>query len=384
MTDSFAAFATCQPGLEALVTTELETLGVTPRPQAGGVAFAADRAQLMRAAHWLGCASHVLVRIAEFPCRALGELERKAGKLPWHEWLRRDVPFSIKATTRGSRVYHTAAIVERLENAIAERLGVRPRPANSDDAAGDDDDGGGDTAARLTARFRDDVCMISLDTTTTPLHRRGYRLAAAKAPLREDLAHALVLAGGYAAEDALLDPFCGAGTIAIEAAALARGLAPGRLRQPPLRHTGLFDDAAWLAAQELTQPANTEPIAACDRDAGAIEMAQANAERAGVADAIAFTCCAFTAHEWFQSGRAPRRGLIVTNPPFGKRVSRDNSLLHLYQSFGHRTAQLGEDWHVAMLAHDVRLGRRTGLDLAVAFTTKHGGLSVTALASATE
>ncbi|MCA8976297.1 MAG: class I SAM-dependent RNA methyltransferase [Planctomycetes bacterium] len=372
------AFASCQPGLESLVAAELSALGAAPRPLAGGVAFAADATMIMRAAHWLGCASHVLVRLAEFPCRALGELERKAARLPWSDWLRRDVPLAMRATTKGSRVYHTDAVVERVGNAITAALGPMPRATAGGEAGDADHDP--DDRAQLMVRFRNDVCAISLDATTTPLHRRGYRLAAAKAPLREDLAHALVLASGFEDGQALLDPFCGSGTIAIEAAALAAGLAPGRLRPPPLLHTALFDADAWQQVLQLGRAARSNaPIAAADRDAGAIEMARANAERAGVGDKIEFSCTAFSAHPWLQPNGAPGRGVVVTNPPFGRRVARDNSLLHLYQSLGHRIDELGAGWRATLLAHDVRLARRTGLELSVAFTTKHGGLSVTAL-----
>jgi len=165
----FATFAACQPGLEPLVAAELAALDAVPRAMAGGVAFDADAASIQRAGLWLGCASHVLVRLAEFPCRALGELERKASDLPWSDWLRGEVPFSIRATTKASRIYHTGAVAERVGNAIRSVTGSQPA------ASGDDDQ----DVAHVTVRFRNDVCAISLDATSSPLHRRGYRLASA-------------------------------------------------------------------------------------------------------------------------------------------------------------------------------------------------------------
>jgi putative N6-adenine-specific DNA methylase len=369
----FEAFASCQPGLEPLLLGELQALGATPRALAGGVAFAADTRLVMKCCLWLGTASHVLLRLAEFPCRALGELQRKAALLPWSDWLRPQVPVDVRATSRGSRVFHTSAIEERIGNAIAAAFGRPLREATT----GDDD------VARITVRFSRDVCTISLDATTTPLHRRGYRLASAKAPLREDLAHALLLAGGFGADDALLDPFCGSGTIAIEAAGLARGLAPGRSRPPALAHLALFDEGLWKQVESHAAPRTAPPIAASDRDAGAIEAARGNAERAGVADAIDFRCCAITAQPWLeQPGSAPGRGLLATNLPFGIRVPKGSGLLPLYQTLGHRAAKLGEGWRTVVLAHDVRLARRTGLPLRAAFTTRHGGLSVAALVQA--
>lgn len=404
MRASFDLFAACQPGLEPLLAGELRALGIAPVAQRGGVAFHGGVADAMRCGLWLGTASHLLLRVAQFRCRALGELERKAAELPWRSWLRAHVALAVDATTRGSRIYHTGAAEERVRDAIARALGKTPPAA----AAGDE------IVARVHVRFRDDVCTVSLDATSTPLHRRGYRLDARKAPLREDLAHALVLASGWTPGTPLLDPFCGSGTIAIEAAGLALGLAPGRLRPPPLEQLALFDGDAWQAiartrtalpasagagasasagassgavaatdAPAKSSAAATPPapgsILGSDRDAGAIDAANANAARAGVAAVTTFTVAAITASPWLQPGAAPAGGALVTNPPFGLRVGKGGDLLPLYQTLGHRAATLGPDWRVALLAHDLRLARRTGLPLRAAFTTKHGGLTVAAL-----
>jgi putative N6-adenine-specific DNA methylase len=363
-------FAACQPGIEPLLAREVAAFGVEARVVAGGVELAGDVRLAMRAARWLGTASHLLVRLAEFRCRAPGELERKAKELPWREWLRRERPLAIRATSRASRVFHTGLIAERVRSAAAAALGATPpAPTNSDEPA-----------ARVLVRFERDVCTISVEATSTPLHRRGYRLDGAKAPLREDLAHALVLASGWTPELALLDPFCGSGTIAIEAAALARGLAPGRLLPPALEHLALFDANAWREVAAEVRTARAPAISASDRDEGAIAAARTNADRAGVADAIAFARAAITRNAWLeQPASAPARGVLVTNPPFGRRISESRKLETLYQALGHRAARLGAGWRIALLAHDVRLARRTGLTLDVAFTTKHGGLSVSAL-----
>src|SRR5262245_27150203 len=122
MSSPFPLFAACQPGLEPLLANELQALGVTPSAQRGGVAFRGGVGDVMRAVLWLGTASHVLLRVAEFRCRALGELQRKAAELPWRDWLRANVPLDVRATTRTSRVYHTGAAEERIANAIAAAL----------------------------------------------------------------------------------------------------------------------------------------------------------------------------------------------------------------------------------------------------------------------
>jgi putative N6-adenine-specific DNA methylase len=371
MTGTYALFAACLPGLEPLLTAELTAMGATPETTAGGASFSGDLSMLFTACRRLGTASHVVVRAAGFACRALGELERKAAFLPWPSLLRPDVPVRVRAVCKRSRIWHSGAAEERIENAIAKALGKRP-PFAAPDVL--------DTA-QVAVRIIDDHVAISLDATTTPLHRRGWRLASAKAPLREDLAHALLLASGWRPGTALLDPFCGAGTIAIEAACLANGLAPGRLRPPPTRHLALWNEDVWqdVVRRDEATVVDVTHISASDRDAGAIEDARGNAERAGVAAMIDFRCCAISAHPWLTAPEgAPPAGVIATNPPFGVRVAGGDGLAALYQTLGHRAGKLGDAWRLALLAHDPRLARRVGRPLRSAFSTRTGGLSVVA------
>ena len=326
----------------------------------------------MRACLWLGTATHVRIRLAQFRCRALGELERKAAEFDWRAWLSPRVPLDLRAASKRSRVYHTGAIQERVYNAIGRAFRGAPTLAREGD----------EVAAPLHIRFVDDTCTISLDATSTPLHRRGYRLDGRKAPLREDIAHALVLASGFEPGDALLDPFCGSGTVAIEAAAIARCVPPGRLRPPPMQHSARFDHDAWRRLTEDVQPnEDLPPIACSDRDDGAVAATLANAERAGVGAGLRAEAHAVAAQPWLQDGAAPPRGVVATNPPYGMRVKGNSPLLPLYQTIGHRVKRMGPGWRAAILVHDVRLARRTGLALAPEFTTRHGGLSVTAMAT---
>ncbi len=363
-------FAACLPGLEPLCAEELRRLGAQPRPEPGGVAFEADRDLLLRAHLHLGTASHLLLRCAEFVCLDLAKLERKVASLPWTDWLLPNAAVQVEATSRKSRLYHTGAIEERVGNGIRRAIGTAA-----------DDDG---PKVAVSVRFLGDQATISIDTAAEPLHRRGYRLATAKAPLREDLAHALLLAGGYGPGVALLDPFCGSGTIAIEAAAMAAGLPPGRLRPAPLMGTPLGDEAAWRRLLAATPRAPVGPIAgsrilASDRDEGAVTAARQNAERAGVLAAIEFEVQAVSASPWLvDPSAAPRPLLVATNPPFGRRVAPGKSLLPLYQTLGRAVLGL-HDARLCLLAADVRLARRTGIPLHAAFSTRHGGLSVTAM-----
>jgi putative N6-adenine-specific DNA methylase len=142
--------------------------------------------------------------------------------------------------------------------------------------------------------------------------------------------------------------------------------------------------SAVSTAGDVTPREASPPIAAGDRDAGAVTATRANAERAGVADDIDCQHVALAAHPWWQPDASRPRGVVVTNPPFGRRVRGKNPLLPLYQTLGHRIQKLGDGWRLALLANDVRLARRCGVPLAAGFTTRHGGLSVTALVSTDE
>jgi len=163
------------------------------------------------------------------------------------------------------------------------------------------------------------------------LHRRGYRLASAKAPLRETLAAGMLLASGWDGTSPLLDPFCGSGTIAIEAALLAKRIAPGHTRRFAFMDWQNYEESIWkalLAKSSASELVTIPPIQASDRDAGAIDMARANAERAGVSQLIEFSQRAVSAIE------PARTGWVITNPPYGQRISSNKDLRNLYAQLG--------------------------------------------------
>lgn len=370
-------FAASAPGLEPLLAREVEAIAGAGTIVAGGVEARGDRTTLARMLVELGLASHVLVRVSSFHARDLERLEQHVARLPWSGWLRRGVPRRVRASTQRSRLAHTGAIAERVARAITERLGDAP------DEAGE---GGATEAISLLVRLVEDRVTISLDAAGTPLHRRGYRLDPHRAPLREDLARALVLASGWDRTSALVDPTCGSGTIAIEAALLASHRAPGLLRAFAFEQTPLDDGVALAAARDAAR-ARVRPIAAPilarDRDPRAIEAARANAARAGVAADILFEVAPLgTARDAIAALGEERRGpapRIVANPPWGERVGERGSLQPLYRALGALRRAIGGEARLAIAAHDRRLAYATGVPLGSAFLTDLGGLKVHAM-----
>ncbi|HJQ19841.1 MAG TPA: hypothetical protein VJ867_05780 [Gemmatimonadaceae bacterium] len=333
-----------------------------PRVEAGGVAWRGDARSVMAANLWLRCASRVLVRVASFRATAFHELERRAKHIPWREFVGAGVVPDFRVTTHKSRLYHSDAIAQRLKTASGG--------ATSDAAS-----------QVFIVRVVRDEFTISADTSGELLHQRGYRLETGKAPLRETLAAALLEAAEWTGDRALVDPFCGSGTIPIEAALIARRIAPGLRRDFALSRWPSMDASIWEAllddANERALASSPVPIRGSDRDAGAIRAAKANAARAGVETDVVFEQRSVSG----ASAPAPS-GLIATNPPYGVRVGEAQALRDLYARFGQVMRREFPRWDVAMFASRRTLAAQTQLDLEPMFVTSNGGIRVSALSSA--
>jgi putative N6-adenine-specific DNA methylase len=349
-------------------------LEIRARVEEGGVEWDGSLESVARANLWLRTASRVLVRVAEFRATAFFELELHAKRIPWNRFVAAGSQVEFRVTCRKSKLYHSDAVAQRFAQAV-ERLVpsvriTRARVAGDDDDATDTDD-----RQLFVVRFLHDVCTVSVDSSGPLLHRRGYRQQIAKAPLRETLAAAILLGAGWNGDIPLVDPMCGSGTIPIEAARLARFIAPGRdrgfafLRWPEVdraQWTKLLDDAR---SGEL--PASPVEIVGTDRDAGAIEAARANAERAGVADDVEFRVQPISALE---PSEPP--GLIATNPPYGVRVGEADALRNLYAQLGKVARSARPGWTVALLSAERRLEQQTRLAFEERFQTRNGGIAV--------
>jgi putative N6-adenine-specific DNA methylase len=368
---SFSLFVACLPGLEPILAQECEAAGMSPVGPVvsgeGGVAGSGTAATVCALNVRLGTASHVLLRVSEFHAVHFAELRRKTASAGWADWLGPSAPFTVAATARRSRLYHSGAIRERVADAIAEVVGRGPADSEGDAAA---------DAVPVVARLLEDRCTLSIDTSGRPLHEQGWRLETAKAPLREDLAGALLLASGWEPGSPFVDPFCGSGTLPILAARRARGIPPGASRTFAGELLPFLPGELWQFARSPGAPAPSAPILGSDRNAGAIAIASRNAARAGVADHVEFAVAAVSNAPGFALDTAS--GAVVTNPPFGRRVGGAD-LGPLYQSLGQRLDTLPPGWRVALLAADRRLALRTGQRLGTAFLTTHGGLRVRAL-----
>lgn len=368
------AWAIAAPGLEAIVAGELRSLGFADAaPSSGGAAFACDAAGLARAQIGLRVASRVIVRIAGFRATAFHELERAARKVEWSRFVCPSSAVRVRVTCRKSRLYHSDAVAQRVREAILRAV---PGISLEDGQDGKEhEDKPNDATQLFLVRLDRDQCAISADASGALLHRRGYRVAVARAPLRETLAAAMLLGVPWDPHTPLVDPMCGSGTIAIEAALLARRIAPGLERafaaeRWPEMPTGVFAKAREEARARVL-PSAPSPIHASDRDAGAIAAARANAVRAGVTDDIAFAEHAISDLE-----SPPGPGLLITNPPYGVRIGETGPLRDLFARLGQVARSRFSGWQVALLSADRTLESQTGLRFTERFRTSNGGIPV--------
>jgi putative N6-adenine-specific DNA methylase len=357
---SFEIFLTAPPGLEPVLADEVEEKGfATPMVTEGGVTIQGGWPDVWRANLDLRGAGRVLARIGEFRAFHLAQLDKRARKFPWADTLRKDQPVRVEVTCKRSKIYHAGAATQRIETAIREELGAEIST---------------DAAIRVMARIDDNLVTISVDTSGESLHKRGHKQSVGKAPMRETLAALFLRQCGYSGQEPVLDPMCGSGTFVIEAAEIAAGLAPGRLRRFAFEDMVPFDGTAWQALKAAT-PAKSSASQhyGSDRDDGAIRSSLANAERAGIADHATFSRAAIS--DLVRPEGPP--GLVMVNPPYGARIGNKKQLYGVYGSLGKTLLERFSGWRVGMVTSERSLAMASGLPfLPPGAPVPHGSLRI--------
>jgi putative N6-adenine-specific DNA methylase len=359
--DDFEIFLVAAPGLESALCAEARALGFRAATAiTGGVTVRGNWPEVWRANLELRGAGRVLARIAAFRVLHLAQLDKRARRVAWGDVLRRDVPFRVEASCKSSRIYHSGAAAERIERAIREELGAPASP---------------DADVCIKARIENDLCTVAVDTSGELLHKRGHKEAVSKAPMRETMASLFLRQCGYDGTVPVVDPMCGSGTFVIEAAEIAAGLKPGRSRHFAFEQLATFDEAAWgRLCVEGNAVTPTIRFYGSDRDAGAITMSRANAERAGVAEITDFQQLGIS--DLTAPSGPP--GLVIVNPPYGTRIGEQKSLHSLYRSLGQVLRDRFAGWRVGLITSEASLAKATMLPFAPpSGSVLHGGLRVT-------
>ncbi|SFA90770.1 putative N6-adenine-specific DNA methylase [Poseidonocella pacifica] len=353
-------FLTAPPGLEDALQDEAADAGFAELQSVpGGVIAKGGLSEAWRANLVLRGATRVLLRIGSFRAMHLAQLDKRARKFPWDTWLRQDQPMKVEATCRQSRIYHAGAARQRIERALQESFGL----TIADDAA-----------IRVLVRIEDDLCILSLDTSGEPLHRRGTKEAVGKAPLRETMAALFLRQCGYDGRETVVDPMCGSGTFLLEASGLRAGHQPGAHRAFAFEQFAGFDPFAFQSMRTLPAALPDGIFAyGYDRDAGAIERSRANAERAGLSERICFETQPIS--ELTPPEGPP--GLLMVNPPYGGRIGNKRLLFALYGQLGQVLKERFSGWRVGLVTSETSLARATGLPfLPPGPPIPHGGLKI--------
>lgn len=355
------AFVSVHPGLEKLLAAELAELDVPCEVEEGGVIVAATQRALARVHVGSRIAGRVLVRIGEFRATNLEELAARIRQLPWRALGESGQPVTVEASCQNSRMRFRELVAEKAKLAVIDglrgpRVSVLP-PSR--------------TPIGVHVRIVDDVATISVDASGERLHMRGWREATAKAPLRENLAAAVLRSAGWTPGMPLVDPMCGAGTFPIEAARWAAGLSPRIGWNYPCARWSDRSPAAWTDAERALPAAVPTPILAADRDPGAARATTSNAARAKVGDRLKVLHSTLEELE-----PPPAKGLLIANLPYGQRVAEGGDIDGMYARWGHVLRERWPGWRCAFLAADPRRLGRLDRRIEIVLRFENGGTPV--------
>ena len=323
----YQLIATAAAGVEALVGKELRELGYQTQVENGRVRFEGTMSDVLRTNLWLRIADRVKIVVGEFDARNFDELFEQTKALAWEDLLPLDANFPVEGKSHHSQLHHVPTVQAMVKKAIVERLSqVYHRRTRLPET--------GATYPLEVAIAKDHV-LLTLDTSGSSLFKRGYRQAKGGAPLKENLAAALVSLAHWFPDNPFVDPVCGSGTIPIEAALIGYNIAPGLNREfaaerwVNLVPAGLSDDLRDAALDAANYDVELD-ITGYDIDGQMIEIAKANARAAGLSQAITFKQLAVK--DWHTD---KLNGVLVANPPYGERLSDLASVRELYRQMGH-------------------------------------------------
>lgn len=374
---TYLIFLQTAPSLENSVQSELSNFGISARIKKGGVEFRGTQSDLWRVCLLSRCAESVRIRLKTFPAKDFEGLQKELRKLPFSAFLERGARVELKVVCHKSRLWHSGAVEERARKVLEGGMGLmvhdpKKSPRGGPEAVSE----GAAPRALIHLRLMDDEVQVSLDASGELLHRRGTRKYVERASLRETLAAALFFTAWEHRGEAnvLWDPFCGAGTIPLEALCWARGVVPGRERTFAFEHFRGHDSAAFASFREelvkehrLQAPALELRIIASDSSARAMKTTELNLNSAGVLDGAELLCGDIEE----VMHKVPEGAFIVTNPPYGKRLSDARAVSKL-----RHVLKLRPDLHPCVVLVGEAARRSLGNEAPSLLQTKNGGLSV--------
>ena len=347
--DNFKLCVPCLLGLEGPIADELRRMKMQDvQNENGRVYFTGGAKEIAKANINLRIGERVLLELGRFKAETFDELFECTKALPWEMLIPKDAAFPVKGYSLNSKLFSVSDCQKIIKKAIVERLksvyGI---------------EWFSETAETYQIQFSimKDVASLCIDTSGSGLHKRGYRPAHNAAPLKETMAAAMVKLSRYRGRDDFCDPFCGSGTIPIEAALIAKNRAPGLNRDFTAMNWSIFDRSVWQQARDEARSKEFHGdynIVGSDIDPKVIEIARENARRAGVDDVVRFEVADATKFD-----RRTERGVIVTNPPYGERIMEKQQAEELYRGFG-RAWLASENWQLYLLSSHTEFERCFG------------------------
>ncbi len=331
--------ATAAMGLEALVAKEVRSLGYECKVENGRVSFEGDESAIARCNMWLRTAARIKIKVGEFKAYSFDELFEKTKSLPWEKYLPEDAEFPVTGKSVKSKLFSISDCQAIVKKAIVERMKTYYKRNTWFEENG--------PLFKLEVSLLKDVATITIDTSGLGLHKRGYRADQGGAPLKETLAAAMIMLTNWNPERPFWDPFCGSGTIPIEAALIGQNIAPGFNREFVSEGWGWIPKKVWeqarLEAEDLAKYDQPLDITGSDIDHRMVKIAQENAFEAGFGDMINFKQMQV---QDFSSKK--EYGVIVGNPPYGERLGEKSAVEQMYREMGQTFASL-DTWSIYIL-----------------------------------
>ncbi|MEN3953874.1 THUMP domain-containing class I SAM-dependent RNA methyltransferase [Ligilactobacillus salivarius] len=341
---NFKLIATCAAGIESIVGNELKHLGYKVNVENGRVRFDGDVADIAKINLWLRTADRIKIVVGEFTAKTFEELFQGVESLNWEDFLPLDAEFPVAGKSQKSTLHNVPSVQAITKKAIVTKMSTVYHRRTKLPETG--------VLYPIEVAINKDKVLITLDTTGSSLFKRGYRVNKGGAPLKENMAAALVLLARWYPEMPFVDPVCGSGTIPIEAALIGCNIAPGLKRNFAFENWDWVDKDIVKQAREQAQAAIKKDvdldISGYDIDGSMIEIAKENAVQAGVQDIVNFKQMAV---KDFKTDKI--NGVIVANPPYGERLSDKEHVHQLYQQMG-KLYQPLTSWSKYILTSDLQ------------------------------
>lgn len=346
----YTLIATAAMGVEALVAKEIRSLDfANVKVDNGKITYESDALGIARSNLWLRTADRVKLLVGEFSATSFEELFERTKALPWGEILPKNAAFPVIGKSVKSKLYSVPDCQAIVKKAIVESMKKKYNVSWFEENG---------ATYRIEVALHKDIATLSIDTSGAGLHKRGYRYLHNNAPLKETLAAAMLLLTNWTHDKPFIDPFCGSGTIPIEAALIGLNIAPGLNRTFASQQWDLIPQSDWQRAQEetidLAKRDRKLEILGTDIDHKMIELSKINAKQAGILDAVTFKQMQVKDFHPKQDG-----GYIVCNPPYGERIGEREQVEQLYKDMG-KTFRKNPSWSVYVLTSNERFEKLYG------------------------